>query len=337
MRILLIGGTGLLGAEGARQLIAHGHQVRAVALPPLPAGLELPPEMELIFGNYLAFSDTEIRELMQGCEGFIFAAGVDERIEGQPPIYSLFEKYNITPLQRLLTLARECGIRHVVVLGSYFSYFAQLWPDCRLYEDHPYIRSRVDQEKMALSFASDSMAVAVLQLPYIFGAQPGRKPVWVFLVGMIRGMKGATFYPKGGSAMVTVRQVGQGISGALEKNQGGRAYPIGFYNLTWVELLKIFHKYMSLPGKPVITIPTGLFALSCWLIRRKQLKKGLEGGLNLVKFARTMATNLFINRQTAADDLGIEEDDLDAAIGESVRVSLMLLKSKEQAVDMRGE
>ena len=337
MKILLIGGTGLLGAEGARQLIALGHQVRAVALPPLPAGLELPQDMELLFGNYLAFSDAEIRALLQDCEGFIFAAGVDERIEGPPPIYSLFEKYNITPLRRLLALAKECGVKHVVVLGSYFSYFAQLWPDCRLEAEHPYIRSRVDQEKLALSFADDNMAVSILQLPYIFGAQPGRKPVWVFLVEMINSMKGATFYPKGGSAMVTVRQVGQCMTGALLNNQGGRAYPIGFYNLTWVELLKIVHKHLGLPGKPVVTIPTALFKLSCWLIRRKQQKRGLEGGLNLVKFARIMAKNLFIDRQIAADDLGIQEDDLDAAIGESVRVSLTLLRSKEQAVDMRGE
>ncbi|MCC6868208.1 MAG: hypothetical protein IT522_05240 [Burkholderiales bacterium] len=100
-------------------------------------------------------------------------------------------------------------MRRAVVYGSYFAYFERLWPQMRFADKHPYIRSRRDQERMALSFASDDFSVGVLELPYIFGTQPGRKPVWVFLVEAIRGMKGATLYPKGGTTMVTVRQVAQ--------------------------------------------------------------------------------------------------------------------------------
>ena len=43
-----------------------------------------------------------------------------------------------------------------------------------------------------MSFADDNFNVAVLELPYIFGTQPGRKPVWVFLVESIRKMPGVT-------------------------------------------------------------------------------------------------------------------------------------------------
>lgn len=43
-----------------------------------------------------------------------------------------------------------------------------------------------------MSFAYDNFNVAVLELPYIFGTQPGRKPVWVFLVESIRKMPGVT-------------------------------------------------------------------------------------------------------------------------------------------------
>ena len=43
-----------------------------------------------------------------------------------------------------------------------------------------------------MSYADDGFDVAVLELPYIFGTQPGRKPVWVFLVENIRSMKGVT-------------------------------------------------------------------------------------------------------------------------------------------------
>ena len=53
MKVFMIGGTGLLGSEAAKELIARGHEVTSIALPPLPAGAVLPPEMKIEYGNYL--------------------------------------------------------------------------------------------------------------------------------------------------------------------------------------------------------------------------------------------------------------------------------------------
>lgn len=50
MRVFMIGGTGLLGSEAARELIARSHEVTALALPPLPKGVQLPPEMRMEYG-----------------------------------------------------------------------------------------------------------------------------------------------------------------------------------------------------------------------------------------------------------------------------------------------
>ena len=177
MKVFMIGGTGLLGSEAAGELIARGHKVTSIALPPLPEGAELPQKMKIEFDNYLEMSDAEIKKHFKGCQGFVFAAGVDERLEGPPPIYAMFKKYNIDPIERLLRLAKESGVKHAVILGSYFAYFDKLWPQMELAKWHPYIRSRRDQEDVALSFADDHFDVAVLELPYIFGTQPGRKPV----------------------------------------------------------------------------------------------------------------------------------------------------------------
>lgn len=115
-------------------------------------------EKKIEYGNYLEMTDDEIRNYMSGCEGFVFAAGVDERVEGPAPIYDLFKKYNIDPLKRLLTIAKECGIKHVSICGSYFSYFAKTRQNLELTKWHPYIRSRIDQEEMAMSFADENFA-----------------------------------------------------------------------------------------------------------------------------------------------------------------------------------
>ena len=90
MKVFMIGGTGLLGSEAAKELIDRGHVVTSIALPPLPKGAVLPAEMKLEFGNYLEMTDDELRKYLSGCEGFVFAAGVDERVDGPAPIYELY-------------------------------------------------------------------------------------------------------------------------------------------------------------------------------------------------------------------------------------------------------
>ncbi|MFB7894316.1 NAD-dependent epimerase/dehydratase family protein [Microbacterium sp. NPDC056044] len=336
-KVFMIGGTGLLGSAGARELIAHGYEVATLSLPPIPPGEQLPPEMTVTLGNYLEMADDELRECFRGCDGFVFAAGVDERVEGPPPIYDLFKKYNIDALERLLRLAKESGVRHTVVFGSYFAYFERTRPAQHLAQQHPYIRSRRDQETMALSFADDDFSVAVLELPYIFGTQPGRKPVWVFLVESVRAMKRVTLYPKGGTTMVTVRQVAQATVGALERTEGGAVYPIGWFNMTWPELLAIVHKYVGTPGKRVITIPTWMYQMGGRKIRKQQRAAGHEGGLDMVRFADLQTSLQFIDKSEGALALGVTDDDIAAAIGESVTLSVKVLDGRAATIDMRGE
>lgn len=162
-------------------MIKRGHDVRAIALPPLPHGAVLPPETEIFYGNYLKMNDDEVKKMFEGCDGFVFAAGVDERVEGPAPIYDLYKKYNIDPVKRLLKIAKECGVEHSVILGSYFSYFAKTRPEMKLTEYHPYIRSRIDRENVAMSFAYDNFNVAVLKLTYIFGLSPAENRFGYFL------------------------------------------------------------------------------------------------------------------------------------------------------------
>lgn len=337
MKTFMIGGTGLLGSETAKVLISCGHEVTSIALPPLPQGAVLPPEMKIEYGNYLEMTDDELRAYMTGCEGFVFAAGVDERVEGPHPIYDLYKKYNIDPINRLLKLAKECGVRHASICGSYFSHFAKTMPELELTKWHPYIRSRIDQENAAMAFADEDFSVGVLELPYIFGTQPGRKPVWMFVAEQIRSSKGATMYPKGGSTMVTVHQVGQALAGALEHTQGGKCWPIGYYNLTWNEMLAIMHKHMGCPEKKVINIPRWMFNIGCKSMLKQQKKENIEGGLYLPKLADIQFGTLFIDKSLGCEPLGVEPDDIDAAIGNSMRLCADILDGKAKTIGMKGE
>ena len=338
MKIFMIGGTGLLGSAAASQLIARGHEVSTLSLPPLPEGAVIPPEMKIEYGNYLELPDEFFRRAFKGCEGFVFAAGVDERVEARPPVYELYRKYNIDPLKRLLRLAKESGVKRAAVCGSYFSYFAKTRPELELEKNHPYIRSRMEQERLAMSFADENFSVSVLELPYIFGAQPGRRPVWVFLVEMLRKMKPVAFWCRGGTAMVTVRQAGEAIAGALERTEGGKCWPVGYFNMKWKDMLRIFHKYMGCPRKKILTVPDWMFSVGVRAMKRKQEKRGIEGGLDLPKFVKLQCGDQFIDSTLGCDPLGVQPDDIERAIGESVRLSAEILDGKAgNIVAMKGE
>lgn len=336
MKVFMIGGTGLLGSAAAQLFLDRGHSVKSIALPPLPEGAPIPEEMELVWGNYLELSDDELREMMQGCDCFVFAAGVDERVEFPAPVYDAYRKYNIDPTRRFLTLCKELGIQHTVILGSYFAYFAKEHKDMQLCEKHPYIRSRVEQEEVALAFAEDGMDVAVLELPYIFGTQPGRRPVWVILIEQLAGMGSITMYPKGGTTMLTVKQVAQSIVGAAEKNRGGNAYPIGYYNFTWDEFLTIVHSAMGQPDRKIIHIAKWMFKLYGMKMNNDYKKRNVEGGINAVDLADIMCMNTFIDKKWCVE-LGVEPDDIKSAIFDSVKLSVDAYTGAQELVAMRGE
>lgn len=331
-RVLIIGGTGLLGAKAAELFIEKGYKVRSLSINVFEDNLDFPKEMEIVKGNYLELSDEEIIDLMKDCEGFVFASGIDERISVKPSAYDNFSNYNNVPLIRYLKLAKKCNLKKAVICGSYFTYLNKLWPSRNLTKYHPYIRSRVDQERLALNEATKSFDVSILELPYIFGIQKGRKPVWIFLVKMVKMMPFYTYYPKGGTAMVTTRQVGQAILGAYS-SIGSKSYPIGWYNLTYNELFKIIHKGLGKPNRKIINIPPWLFKISGLIINIKNKLINIEGGLDIYRFTEVMCDYAYIDKGIS-ESLGVTNDNLEQAIIDSVKLSDKVIKGKVKTVSM---
>ncbi len=339
MKVFMIGGTGLLGSEAARIFIERGHEVTSVALPPLPQGAPIPEEMNLEFCNIYEKSDDEILAMLEGQDCFVFAAGIDERVEFPAPVYDAYYKYNIQPLERILPLCKKAGLKSAVILGSYFAYLAKERPDMKLTEKHPYIRSRIDQENVAFSFADDNFDVSVLELPYIFGTQPGRKPVWVILIEQIKRMDKLPFtmYPGGGTAMLTVRQVGEVIVGAAEKSKGAKAWPISMYNQTWKEFLKIVYNARGMGAdRKIISVAPWMMRMGLGGVKKEYAEKGIESGIDVDGLADIMGLNLFIP-DSYAKELGATEDNIEAAIFDSIKVSQASYDGKVKLLEMKGE
>lgn len=339
MNVFMIGGTGLLGCEAAIQLIKHGHKVTSVALPPLPQGAPIPEEMDLIFGDINKKTDDEILEMLKGNDVFIYAAGVDERVEFPAPVYDYYYKFNIAPLVRLFPLCKKAGLKRAVVLGSYFSYLAKEKPEAHFEDKNTYFRSRLDQEKVCEEACDDKFSAKVLELPYIFGTQAGRKPVWIVLIEQLARMDKLPFtlYPKGGTAMLTCRQVGEVICGAAEREKPGfEAFPIGMYNQTWKEFLGLVYDARGMAGRKIVSIPPWLMKMGMGGNVKDYKERNVDSGIDPYSLPYIMDINLFIDRKYA-EELGATEDDIKAAIFDSIKVSVASYNGSVELLEMKGE
>lgn len=317
MKTLVVGNTGFLGYYIVQTLLANGHDVTGVSL--TPASEELPdlPQVRQVLADLGQLSDEELLALLEGMEGLIFAAGVDDRTIPNAPAYPFFHQANVESTRRLVRLARQAGVKRATILSSYFVHFARLWPEMELSEKHPYIRSRLAQIDAANEEAGEELVVSFLLLPYIFGVLPGKMPLWKPLVDYIGSRLPWVFYPAGGTAMVSVDEVAQAAVAALEKGEAGMEYPIVSHNLSWVEFIGGIQKYLGNP-KPVFTLPNWLVRLGARFLEVGIKSKGKESGLEPVAFIDLQTRNTFMDPDFSSNLLGYTHGDFDQALKETV-------------------
>ena len=251
-----------------------------------------------------------------------------------------YYKFNVAPLERIFPICKKVGVKRAVVLGSYFSYLSKLRPDMKLTDKNPYFKSRIQQEQVCEAFCDDSFSCAVLELPYIFGTQPGRKPVWTVLIEQIKMMDSLPFtlYPAGGTAMLTCRQVGQVIAGAAEREKAGfDAIPIGMYNMKWDQFLKIVYAARGMGyNRKIVSVPPIMMKMGMVKVVMDYKKRKIDSGMDPFNLPDIMDIDLFINN-AYAKELGATEDDIDAAITESIRISEEAFNGTVQLLEMKGE
>ncbi len=312
MNVFIVGGTGFIGYHTALEGLRRGHKVTALGLPPGPAKDLFPPEVRIILANLGDLTNAEIRALLVGFDSVVFAAGADDRVLPKAPAYDFFYSANVRAACRFFKLVREAGVKRGILIGSYFAHFARNWPALKLYERHPYIRSRVEQAEQALKVALPDLELMVLELPYVFGAMPGTTPLWKPLIQYIRS-PWPIFFPRGGTNCIAVQNVAQAIIGALENGIPGEIYQIGDENLTWVELLSRLSKFAG-KQKKVITLPDWMIRLGMRIIHRYHHLQGKESGLNLRHFANLQTAKTFFDPTKTQTSLGFETGDLDSAL-----------------------
>lgn len=318
-KVLVIGGTGLLGYATVRELRSRGYAVTSISLPPMPVEDlfdDLGGAVDNRLGDVNALSDSELEELVAGHHAVMYATGADERVTPPAPASRFFYEENVLPTQRVARIAREAGLSAFVVYGSYFAHFAETMPELGL-RDHGYPMMRLLQEQIAFAEGDGAIRVSSLRLPYIFGTMPGRVPLWKMFVDQIRGHDVFPAHEGGITAAVTTRQVAQAAVGAMERGAHRGTYALGGYDLAHADFYRRIVDRLGqdtqIPLVPFEAVEPSLVDLD-----RQTEEAGREHGIHLREAGLVRALDLSIDPRPAQRALGYEDDDVLAAIDETL-------------------
>lgn len=321
MKIIIVGGTGFLGYHSILEALKRGHEVSSISIPDIELGDWFPKDVTVKYENIFEMTFEKLVQLFKGYDGIVYAVGPDDRITPKAPAYKFFHDRLVIACTRVIEAAREAGIQRCTVLNSYFSYFDRIWPDKKLAERHSYIKCRVEQAASVIEAGGETMAVMVMELPYIFGTMPERIPLWKdALFDRVMSMK-VVFFPRGGTNMIAVENVAEAIIGALEHGQPGMRYPIGDENMSYKDMLRIVLDTMGLKKRLIITLPTSLATIIGKWMKRREKKKGFESGLDLVYvFKDILSEELYFDPTSSVEELGYKQGGIREAIEATVRV-----------------
>ncbi len=237
MKVLVTGGTGLVGSHVCRQLMAGGHDVRLLVRSADKARKlyceSVGSEPELVQGDIT--DNAAVKQAVEGCEALVHAAaGTPMQIES---VAKLFE-VNVGGVKNIVGAALEAGIERVVCLSSITAIFnedgSKVTPDAPPNHSRmPYGQSKVEAELYLRKLQEEGAPIAILYPGGIIGPDdPGLSDSCKATKHRIEN--GFRIFGDGGMQYIDVRDLAALICSLVEEGGSGRFLVPGVYS-TWTE------------------------------------------------------------------------------------------------------
>ncbi|TYL55867.1 NAD(P)-dependent oxidoreductase [Nocardioides sp. BGMRC 2183] len=238
MKILVVGGTGMIGGHIARELVDRGEDVLVSARNEVATD-SLVADLPVVAGDYTAgtFSESDLA----GIDTVVMAAGQDVRHLprglSDAELAEFWERVQSVGIPRFAELCKRAGVRRFVQVGSYYH---QVLP--QLCDTNDYVRARRLADERTRALVDADFAPITVNPPNIVGATPG---VALYRFGsMVRWADGdkpdiPDFAPAGGTNYMSVRSLAEAVAGAVRNGEPGRAYLVGDQNLTFTEFFQL--------------------------------------------------------------------------------------------------
>ncbi len=246
MRILVVGGSGLIGAHAAAHLSALGHDVAVSS----KRGGRRPPALGGLQWLQLDYIDSDVDPaILSGFDALVFCAGQDPRHASGRSDDRFWSEVNSIAVPRFFELAKRAGVRRAINVSSFYPAVAP-----RLIDSNAYVRSRNAADLGVSALASRDFAPINLQAPFVVGAVPGLERQSPFAVYMqyARNELHALeiFTPLGGTNFISAASVAGAVAGALSRGVGGSSYLIGDENLSFRQFFKAFFASVGREAPP---------------------------------------------------------------------------------------
>ncbi|MEO6952852.1 MAG: NAD-dependent epimerase/dehydratase family protein [Polyangia bacterium] len=255
-RVLVTGGTGFLGLEVVRQLVARGDDVRVLSRSNAPQLDAL--GVTLIAGDVVRDGDVpdatpvgttrraaalrpSLDSAFEGCDAVLHLAGFVSR---DPDDSQRMMRLHVDGTRRVLTAAARANVRRVVVASTSGTIAVSRDPDrilderapypIQLVGEWPYYLSKIYEEKLALSLGRElGLEVVIVNPSLLLGPGDARQSS----TGDIRRYLDGELpvVPSGGLSFIDVRDAATATINAI----GARAYErylLGGPNWTFEEL-----------------------------------------------------------------------------------------------------
>jgi dihydroflavonol-4-reductase len=317
MKVFVTGGTGFVGANLIRALLAQGNQVKALVRDSSTLKNLTGLDVEQVNSD---LNDEKLSVYLQGCDALFHVAAH----------YSLWRteterlyQSNVLGTRNILAAAREAGVGRTVYTSSVAAIGVPA--DGRVadetYQSSPekligeYKKSKYWAEQEAHKAIQGGQDIVIVNPSTPVGPWDIKPtPTGDIILRFLRRQMPA--YLNTGLNLIDVRDVVQGHILALAKGQTGERYILGHQNLTLKEILTLLSEITGMPA-PQRTVPYWLPLTVAWIEEYclAPLGKAPTVPVAGVKMAKQ---NMFYRADKSVRDLGLPQTPIRTALEDAV-------------------
>lgn len=270
MKTLVTGGTGFVGSHVARELAAHGHEVRVLHRASSRLDALKGVTFESCIGDILDLDS--LRAACAGCDWVFHVAAVADYWQAdQTRMFAA----NVEGTRRVLKAAHEAGVRRVVFTSSAAAIGIPVkdqpadesWRFNLPPHRFPYGYSKMMAEAV-VEYAVEIHEQDVVTVNPVIVLGPGDLNMISgrFITEILRRGRWVPV-PPGGVGVVDVRDVARWHVAAAERGQSGERYILGTSNYTCRDWFAMVADAVGAP-QPFLPVPGFALPPIAWLIQR---------------------------------------------------------------------
>jgi nucleoside-diphosphate-sugar epimerase len=328
---LVIGANGFLGSHVTRQLIADGHEVRAMVRPnAMTVGIDDLPVTR--FHGDIWDNDT-LREAMTGVDDVYYCV-VDARgwLRDPAPLF----RTNVDGTRNVLEIAKHAGLHRFIYTSSYVTVGRRrghVASEDDIIVDRgltPYVRSRAQAENVVVQYAKEHglPAVAMCVSTTYGSGDWGRTPHGAIIAGAAFGnlpfvMSGIELEAVG------VDDAARAMILAAERGSVGERYLISEKMISNADVVRIAAEAAGVPA-PTKSIPLPVSYALATAGSIKAKLRGTDERLSLGSL-RLMRAEAPVDHGKAVRELGWEPRPVEESIREAARFWVGLRDAKRKS------